>query len=182
MPRYRRANVAGATYFFTVVSYRRQAILCDEPIRTALRQAIKQVQSLRPFTIDAWVLLPDHLHCIWTLPESDSDFATRWSMIKRKVSLACASRYKREDWITPSKRKHRESTIWQRRYWEHQIRDDGDFMRHVDYIHYNPVKHGHCERAALWPYSTFCRYVKQGTYPVDWGAADTKLEEGTFGE
>ena len=103
-------------------------------------------------------------------------------MIKRKVSLACASRYKREDWITPSKRKHRESTIWQRRYWEHQIRDDGDFIRHVDYIHYNPVKYGHCERAALWPYSTFSRYVKQGIYPMDWGAAEIKLEGGTFGE
>ena len=182
MPRYRRANVAGATYFFTVVSYRRRAILCDEPVRAVLRQVIKQVQSLHPFTIDAWVLLPDHLHCIWTLPEGDSDFATRWAMIKRKVSLACASQYKREDWITPSKRKHRESTIWQRRYWEHQIRDDGDFVRHVDYIHYNPVKHAHCERAALWPYSTFHRHVKQGIYPVDWGTADTRLEEGIFGE
>ena len=182
MSRYRRANEAGATYFFTVVTYRRQAILCDEPIRTILRHAIKQVQDVRPFIIDAWVLLPDHLHCIWTLPESDSDFAIRWSMIKRKVSLACASQYKREEWITPSKRKHRESTIWQRRYWEHQIRDDGDFMRHVDYIHYNPVKHGHCERAALWPYSIFFRYVKQGGYTMDWGTADTKLEEGAFGE
>ena len=133
MPRYRRANAAGASYFFTLVSYRRQTIVCNEPIRAALRHAIKQVQDLRPFIIDAWVLLPDHLHCIWTLPEGDSDFAGRWGMNKRKVSLACAKHYKREDWITPSKQKHRESTIWQRRYWGHQIRDDINFMRHVDY-------------------------------------------------
>lgn len=182
MPRYRRANVAGASYFFTLVSYRRQAILCDESIRTALRRAIKQVQGLRPFTIDAWVLLPDHLHCVWTLHEGDGDFAGRWGMIKRKVSLACAKQYRREEWITSSKRKHRESTIWQRRYWEHQIRDEGDLMRHVDYIHYNPVRHGLCERADLWPYSTFHRYVKQGIYPADWGGGDLLLEEGTFGE
>lgn len=172
----------GATYFFTVVSYRRRAILCDESVRTVLRDAINHVRTLRPFTIDAWVLLPDHLHCIWTLPEGDSDFSTRWGMIKRKVSLACGNQYKREDWITSSKRKHRESTIWQRRYWEHQIRDDGDFMRHVDYIHYNPVKHGRCKSAALWPYSTFSRYVKQGVYMMDWGADDTIFEEGAFGE
>lgn len=182
MSRYRRANTAGATYFFTVVTYRRQRILCDDALRTALRSAIRQVQDLRPFTIDAWVLLPDHLHCVWTLPEDDNDFATRWSMIKRKISLACANEYRHEDWLTPSKRKHRESTIWQRRYWEHRIRDEADFMRHVDYIHYNPVRHGLCERAALWPYSTFRRHVERGVYTKDWGIGDMKLTEGVFGE
>ena len=179
---YRRAFVEGGSFFFTLVTEKRRPIFLSDEAVDVLRASFRTVQQKRPFSLDAVVVLPEHLHCIWTLPDGDSDFATRWAMIKRKVSLACASQYKREDWITPSKRKHRESTIWQRRYWEHQIRDDGDFVRHVDYIHYNPVKHAHCERAALWPYSTFHRHVKQGIYPVDWGTADTRLEEGIFGE
>lgn len=107
MSRYRRSLLAGGTYFFTVVMYRRQKILCDEILRTSLRAAIESVRLTRPFTIDAWVLLPDHLHCIWTLPEMDMDFSTRWMMIKRKVSLACSPHYRRADWITASKQKHR---------------------------------------------------------------------------
>ncbi|OGT20782.1 MAG: transposase [Gammaproteobacteria bacterium RBG_16_57_12] len=182
MPRYRRAKTAGATYFFTLVTCRRQNILCDEPIRTALRHAIRHVQASRPFAIDAWVLLPDHLHCIWTLPPEDNDFPARWSLIKRHVSLACAAQYKRDDWITPAKRKHRESTIWQRRYWEHQIRDETDYRRHMDYIHHNPVKHGLCTDVAAWPYSTFHRHVRQGKYPIDWGTSYKEVGEHSFGE
>jgi putative transposase len=132
---YRRVNTPGGSYFFTLVSFRRQAILCDEPIRNALREAIKTVQSSRPFTIDAWVLLPDHLHWLWTLPPEDADFSGRWRLIKRRVSLACAERYKREEWLSTSNKKHRESTVWQRRFWEHQIRDQADYNRHLDYIH-----------------------------------------------
>ena len=100
MSRYRRANDAGCSYFFTIVTYRRQKFLCDEPVRTALRKAIITVQEKRPFAIDAWVLLPDHLHCIWTLPPGDADFSVRWNQIKRKVSIACGKDYKRVDWIT----------------------------------------------------------------------------------
>lgn len=107
MSHYRRANTAGATYFFTVVSYRRQTILCDELIRHALRDAIAEVRTRRPFSVDARVLLPDHLHCIWTLPPDDADFAARWSLVKRRVSVACGERYRRAEWLTPSKRKHR---------------------------------------------------------------------------
>ncbi|HSM98587.1 MAG TPA: transposase, partial [Gallionella sp.] len=142
MSRYRRATAAGSTYFFTAVAYRRQPILCNETIRNALRAAIKTVRTSRPFIIDAWVLLPDHLHCVWTLPDGDADFSTRWMMIKRAVSLACREDYRRAGWVTASKLKHRESTIWQRRFWEHQIRNENDFDSHVDYIHFNPVKHG----------------------------------------
>ncbi len=112
MSHYRRAKALGATYFFTVVSYRRQHILCDAPVRTALRAAIKDVQTRHPFTIDAWVLLPDHLHCLWTLPRGEGDFALRWGFIKRKVSLVCAKDYKHREWLTDSKRKHRESSLW----------------------------------------------------------------------
>ena len=155
MPQYRRAHTPGATYFFTLVSYRRQNIILDQPIRQALRKAIISARTKRPFTIDAWVLLPDHLHCIWTLPPGDSDFSTRWAIIKRKVSLACGSTYKHKEWINESKKKHRESTLWQRRFWEHQIRDDADFSKNVDYIHYNPVKHHLCQRVVDWPFLAF---------------------------
>ena len=178
MSRYRRANTAGGTYFFTVVAYRRQPILCDEVIRNALRTAIETVRTSRPFVIDAWVLLPDHLHCVWTLPGGDADFSTRWMIIKRAVSLACREDYHHADWMTASKRKHRESTIWQRRFWEHQIRDDLDLQRHVDYIHFNPVKHGHVQHAVDWPYSTFHRYVRDGVYAQDWaGVMDNVVLE-----
>jgi putative transposase len=169
MSRYCRATAAGSSYFFTVVAYRRQPILCDETIRNALRGAIETVRVARPFVIDAWVLLPDHLHCVWTLPDGDADFSTRWMFIKRAVSLACRADYHRADWVTASKLKHRESTLWQRRFWEHQIRDADDFARHVDYIHFNPVKHGHVQQAEDWPYSTFHRYVRDGVYAQDWG-------------
>ena len=182
MSRYRRANTPGATWFFTVVTYRRQALLCDPELRQALRQAIEKVRVKRPFRIDAWVLLPDHLHCIWTLPPGDANYATRWGMIKRAVSMACAKEYKRPEWISHSKRRHRESTIWQRRYWEHRIRDERDFARHVDYIHYNPVKHGLCPRVIDWPWSTFHRYVGRGDYVIDWGGGDDFTDDQMFGE
>ena len=154
MSRFRRANT-GTTFFFTVIAYHRRPILCDPLIRTALRNALHAVRILRPFTIDAWVLLPDHMHCIWTLP------------IKHRVSYACGDAYR----IRPSMSglKRGEATIWQRRFWEHQIRDDLDMQRHMDYVHFNPVKHGHVDNVAAWPYSTFGRWVKAGLYATDWG-------------
>lgn len=168
MSRYRRANTAGGTYFFTVVAYRRQPILCDEAIRNALRTAIETVRAAHPFAIDAWVLLPDHLHCVWTLPPGDADFSGRWSLIKSRVSRAVGSQYRRAEWMNASKLKHREATIWQRRFWEHCIRDENDFRRHVDYLHFNPVKHGLVSRVADWPHSTFHRFAAEGKYPLDW--------------
>ena len=171
MSRYRRATSGGSSYFFTVFAYRRQLILCNETILNPLRAAIETVRVARPFVIDAWVLLPDHLHCVWTLPDGDADFSTRWMIIKRAVSLACREEFRRNDWVTASKLKHRESTIWQRRFWEHQIRDEGDFARHVDYIHFNPVKHGHVQQAKDWAHSTFHRYVRDGVYVHDWAGA-----------
>ncbi len=178
---YRRANTPGSSYFFTVVTYRRQKILCDEQVRNALRVATKAVQSERPFTIDAWVLLPDHLHCLWTLPAGDADFSMRWGLIKRRVSLVCGEDYKRTEWLSSSKKKHRESTLWQRRFWEHQIRDQNDFNRHLDYIHYNPVKHGLCKRPNQWPYSTLHRYIKAAKYPEDWAVQDD-FDDSGYGE
>jgi putative transposase len=182
MSHYRRANKDGCSHFFTVVSYRRQQILCDAYIRKSLRAAIIASQLKHPFTIDAWILLPDHLHCIWTLPRGDADFSKRWSIIKRSVSLDCAEHYKKDKWVTASKKKHRESTIWQRRFWEHRIRDQNDFNRHIDYIHYNPVKHGLCKRPVEWQYSTLHRYIRDGIYPVEWAAQGSNIDSGVYGE
>jgi len=178
MSYYRRVRT-GPTYFFTLVSYHRRRILCDHTIRRALRAAIENARVTRPFSIDAWVLLPDHLHCIWTLPDGDHDVSTRWSLIKRSVSRFSADAALDPDARNASAGKHRESTIWQRRFWEHQIRDGRDFERHLDYIHFNPLKHGHVERVADWPYSTFHRYVRAGVYAPDWcGGAGVEDVEG----
>ncbi|MCA1248508.1 transposase [Massilia sp. MS-15] len=166
MPHYRRA-LAGSTYFFTVVTHRRRPILCDEPMRIALRSAIGKVRGRLPFDIDAMVLMPDHLHCIWTLPDGDTNFSLRWSQIKHHVSYTCRRLYPAT--VSASRQRQRTAAIWQRRFWEHQIRDERDLERHVDYIHYNPVKHGFVQAAFAWPYSTFNRFVRNGMYAVDWG-------------
>ena len=167
MSHYRRAFVPGGTFFFTVVTYRRQPWLVEPDARAALRDALTRCRATRPFAVDAWVLMPDHLHAVWTLPPGDADYSTRCAQIKRTVSVLLADR-KRADWVNDSKRSHRESTLWQRRFFEHTIRDDADFARCVDYAHSNPVKHGLVDRVADWPWSTFHRYVKSGVYPVDW--------------
>ncbi len=164
MTEYRRAHVEGATYFFTVnAAQRRGSRLLVEHIDW-LRQVIRHVRAKRPFAIDAMVVLPDHLHCIWTLPEADGDFKTRWALIKAGFSRALP----RGERLSASRRKRGERGIWQRRYWEHLIRDERDFERHVDYIHWNPVKHGWVGRVVEWPYSSFHSYVKRGIYSADW--------------
>jgi len=181
MSHYRRANTAGATYFFTVVTYRRRPFLCDEDVRDALKQAINKVRKKHPFIIDAWVLLPDHIHTIWTLPPNDANFALRWQLIKRYVTQCCGTRLHNPQWMNTSKAKHRESTLWQRRYWEHQIRDELDYAKHMDYLHYNPVKHQLVKQVKDWPYSTFHRYVKQGVYDENL-AVEVLLEPSDFGD
>ena len=126
-----------------------------------------EVQSTYPFNIDAWVLLPEHLHCIWTLPEGDTDFSKRWGLIKADFS----------------KKLIRSATpIWQNRFWEHLIRDDRDLQRHLDYIHYNPVKHGLVDSPKDWPSSTFHRYVEKGLYPANWGEGVSFQSTDKFGE
>jgi putative transposase len=170
MPHYRR-QFSGPTYFFTVVAYQRRPIFCAPILRAALRDAIHTVRLTRPFVIEAWVLMPDHMHCIWTLPAGDEDYSTRWAEIKRHVVSACRDRLHDPRLLTRVGRQRRESTIWQRRFWEHQIRDALDMERHVDYIHFNPVKHGHVGQVSDWPYSTFHRYVRAGVYAGDWAGA-----------
>ena len=162
-----RRPITGSTFFFTLVAWRRRPILCDDIIRNALRDAIHTVRQRRPFKIDAWVQLPDHLHCIWTLPQDDTDFARRWSEIKHGVSYACRGKYQGPG-LSRSMTRRRLSTIWQPRFWEHQIKDEQDFSRHADYIHINPVRHGMVGHASQWPYSSFGRYVRDGIYSADW--------------
>lgn len=148
MPEYRRAKALGATYFFTVVTYERQALLADENVRNTLHGGMQLVREKFPFESDAWVLLPDHLHCIWTLPTGGANFSARWAIIKGHVSQRCRARLPHQERLTASRRKRKELAFWQRRFWEHQIRDESDFRRHVDYIHWNPVKHGHVTKVA----------------------------------
>lgn len=167
MSNYRRVFVPGGTYFFTVVTYRREPWLIADDARAALREAIERCRAKRPFDVDAWVLMPDHLHAVWTLPPGDVDYSTRWSQIKRTVSVLLANR-KRNDVMTESMRVRRETTLWQRRFYEHTIRDEKDFARCIDYVHSNPVKHGSVNRVADWPWSTFHRYVQQDVYSANW--------------
>ncbi|MDR2155212.1 MAG: transposase [Burkholderiaceae bacterium] len=167
MSNYRRAWVPGGTYFFTVNLLRRDRRLLVEHIN-ALRDAFRQTHAKRPFDTLAIVVLPDHLHCLWRLPPGDSDNATRWSSIKALFSRATpAGEYRSERHMAKGER-----GIWQRRYWEHLIRDEDDFATHVNYIHFNPVKHGHVTRTADWPHSSFHRYVRRGDLPADWGNAE----------
>ncbi|WP_413167561.1 REP-associated tyrosine transposase [Capilliphycus salinus ALCB114379] len=165
--RYRRAKINGGTYFFTVVTYQRRKILCEPDNIALLREAFRYVMGNHPFTIDAIVILPDHLHSIWTLPENDSDFSTRWRLIKSEFSRRCDSKYKQKSSL--SRQRKNEQAIWQRRFWEHCIRDDKDLIQHIDYIHYNPVKHGLVKSPKDWQYSSFHRFVKNGLLTLNWG-------------
>lgn len=179
MSQYLRSNTQGATFFFTVVAYNRRNIFCEPDFLKAFKNSIKEVQMQYPFEILAWVQLPDHLHCIWRLPEQDSDYGKRWSMIKRFTTKACPQYHLEFNELSYSKVARNEKGIWQRRFHEHQIRDEADFKRHMDYIHYNPVKHGLVNSPNDWQYSSFHRYVKQGIYTKDWGS-HVKFEQRYF--
>jgi putative transposase len=181
MSRYRRSDIPGGTYFFTVVTYRRRNILIEPESRTILREVINSVKQRHPFIINAWVLLPDHLHSIWTLPPGDHNYSKRWGLIKAGFSKQAKNLFHREEWMNESKTRRKESTIWQRRYWEHQIRNSEDYQRHMDYLHFNPVKHGLVKRVIDWPYPTFHRHVKNGVYPEDW-CGMTDADVGEFGD
>lgn len=173
MPDYRRNRVPGGTYFFTVNLLERRECLLVEHI-DALRDAVRQVRAQRPFHIDAWVVLPDHTHCVWTLPPGDDDYSSRWKAIK----IAFAKSLPRIERLSAVRARKGERGIWQRRFWEHTIRDDGDYVAHVDYVHINPFKHGMVQRVADWPYSSFHRFVEAGIYPRDWAGDVGTLKAG----
>lgn len=167
---YRRARTSGGTYFFTVVTHNRQDILCLPENVPVLREAFHYTRNRHPFVMDAVVILPDHLHCVWTLPTDDADYSTRWRLIKSFFSRRCA--HVTNKLVSASRHGKHETTVWQRRFWEHQIRDETDYERHLDYIHYNPVKHGLAAAPKDWPYSSFHRYVEASRYPSDWGSLE----------
>ena len=176
MPNYRRNFLAGGSYFFTVTLADRRRALLVERI-ALLRAACRQVRLRHPFTMEAAVVLPDHLHMIWSLPDGDADFATRWRLIKAAFSRDLPA----GETVSLTRGSKRERGIWQRRYWEHTIRNEADFTRHLDYIHFNPVRHWYVSRVRDWPYSSFHRWVRLGGYPQDW-AGDNTGESGPFGE
>jgi REP-associated tyrosine transposase len=175
MVAYRRNFVAGGTFFFTVtVADRRSSVLIDHI--ASLRAAFRVTRKERPFSIDAIVILPDHLHAVFTLPSGDADFSGRWRRIKSLYSRHVVARG-----LSVERNDKGGYMLWQRRFWEHTIRDDADFVRHADYIHYNPVKHGLVSQVVDWPYSSFHRYVRQGVLPSDWGGKVVVSGKG-FGE
>ena len=184
MPNYRRYHSRSNCHFFTLVSYQRKPFFIQPEFRTIFHNSIKQIQQKHPFEIDAMVLLPDHLHCILTFPDNDTDYSRRWSMIKRFVTqsftndentVGCAMR-------NNSRIKRGESNIWQRRFWEHEIRDQQDHEKHLDYCYRNPVKHGLVQQVRDWPYSTFHRDVKNGLYPLNWCGDTSIFKDIDFGE
>jgi len=178
--RYRRAQTPGGSYFFTVVTYRRRKFLCEPDNVELLRTAFRTVKLAHPFTIDAFVLLPEHLHCILTLPPGDKDYPMRWNAIKNYFTRRCLDLYKSSP--TLSQKRKRAQTVWQPRYWEHQIRDEQDFEKHCDYIHWNPVKHALVTHPSHWPYSSFQRFVNLGIYPPNWTASSEGIEDDGYGE
>jgi putative transposase len=172
MSNYRRAFVPGGTWFFTVNLHQRKNndLLVHEI--DLFRQVVKAVRRRYPFQIDAWVVLPEHMHCVLTLAGGDSDFSLRWRLIKSGFSRALA----KTETLSAVRQRAGERGIWQRHFWEHLIRDELDFQRHVDYVHVNPLKHGLVKRVSDWPYSTFHRAVEAGIYPIDWcGDVDDKV-------
>lgn len=176
MPNYRRARVPGTTYFFTVNLRDRGSDLLIREI-DLLRSTVRATKARHPFHIDAWVVLPEHMHCLWTLPPGDADFSLRWKVIK----FGFSRRLPASEVHTGTQVRRGERGIWQRRYWEHLIRDEQDYQRHYDYIHFNPLKHGHVQRLVDWPYSSFHRAVAGGLYPLDW-CGGVLSEDVDFGE
>jgi putative transposase len=176
MPDYRRNRVPGGTFFFTVNLADRNSDLLVREIAT-LREAVRAERRRAPFFIDAWVVLPDHIHCIWTLPDGDLDFSNRWRLIKTRFARSLPA----NEYRTPTMARRRERGLWQRRFWEHTIRDEQDYAAHMDYTHFNPVKHGFAEHPADWPYSSFSACVARGVYDPSWaarGEAELGVEAG----
>jgi putative transposase len=172
MPSYKRAaRIRGGTYFFTHITNKRKPLLVNEEARYCLRQALSEVQYEHPFEIDGLCLLPDHLHMIWTLPKGDRDYSQRWAAVKGLFSKKYRSSARSYPQSIGSRLGLGERAFWQRRFWEHLITDEDDFRRHLDYLHYNPVKHGHVASVVDWPWSSFHRYARAGIYPLNWGSS-----------
>ncbi|MFT5082419.1 MAG: putative transposase [Lentisphaeria bacterium] len=169
--RYRRSYVEGGTYFFTVNLLERHKSLLVDYIE-ALREAVRWVKVRRPFDIDAWVVLPDHMHAVWTLPEGDADYSSRWREVKKRFAKVIP----KTEGLSAARKAKGERGVWQRRFWEHTVRDEKDYQYHVDYVHLNPMKHGLVNRVHDWPYSSFHRAVQAGVYDKNWCGDGRALE------
>ncbi len=182
MPNYVRWREDGASYFFTVVTHRRRRVFNDPLARRILGRAFVEVRRRWPFEMFACVLLPDHLHCIWTLPAGDDDFPKRWSSIKRLFTKAYVESGGEVALVTASRAKRREQGVWQPRYWEHRIRDETDWYQHRDYIHLNPVKHSLVDDPRDWPWSSIHRHVLLGWPHPNWPGSSPRDLDVDFGE
>lgn len=169
MSDYRRWYVPGGTYFFTVVTYRRRKLFDQQLARDLLGKAMRTIGEELPCETVAIVLLPDHLHAVWTLPPGDTDYSIRWKKIKDEFTTTWLAAGGTELPVTPAQARRGHRGVWQKRFWEHTIRDEEDLENHCDYAHYNPVKHGYVQRPWDWPFSSFRRFVQLGHYPWDWG-------------
>jgi putative transposase len=168
MPDYRRYFNPGGTFFFTVVTHDRQQFLCTDKGREFLRKSIQKIKKDSPFEGIAFVLLPEHFHCIWKLPDENGNFSIRMACVKKMFTQLWIEANGGEGSISMARQKHREKGVWQKRFWEHTIRDEDDFINHINYIHYNPVKHNLAKCPHAWPYSTFHQWVKDGYYKKEW--------------
>jgi len=155
-------------YFLTIVTHERRPLFAEPTARRLLREAHAFVRKDRPFESRAIVLMPDHLHVIWRLPDGDCDYPTRIAILKKRFTEGFLAAGGKEGKTTPSRAKHRVRGVWEKRYYEHTIRNFWDYQRHFDYIHLNPVKHGYVARPGDWPWSTFAKYVKEGVYEATW--------------
>lgn len=183
MPNYRRVKIRGSTVFITIVTYKRLPILLNSQSQQILRYTWNKVAKSFPFTTDAFCLLPNHIHALINLPDNEWDYSTRIREIKRLFTKGYLKTVGEQEVRNQSRFNKKEATIWQRRFYEHIIRDDNDYQNHFDYIHYNPVHHGLVDSLALWKWSSFRRYVKQGVYDKDWGANySLKVNSSDFGE
>ncbi len=183
MPNYIRFHVPNACYFFTVITCDRNPILTLESSRDCLHDAFQTVRRKYPFTIEGIVVLPNHIHTLWAMPEGDSNYSLRWNLIKNRFTRLYSKDHSTEKSLPLSRIKKREKGIWQRRFWEHMIRNEDDFIKHLNYIHYNPVKHGYVQNPRDWRWPSFHRYVKLGWYEDDWGSSVPKnLMDSCVGE
>jgi putative transposase len=168
MSQYKRHYQSGGHYFFTLVTYQRSPIFSNAEKVEQLKIAINKVKKTYPFSLNAMVVLPDHLHCLWKLPEKDNNFSMRWRLIKRYFSME----------VDASVNHRKEKEVWQRRFWEHTIRDVNDWQKHMDYIHYNPVKHGLARMPLDWQHSSFNYWVGRGLYEENWGSMESLMFAG----
>jgi putative transposase len=165
---YRRNLQPGGTFFFTAVAYRRQPLFGEPAAFALLQDVLREVKAQRPFRMEAWVVLPDHLHMMWTLPPGDANFSQRWSKIKGLFTHRWLVAGGREAGVTRGKRRDARRGIWQPKFIEHTIRNEDDWIAHVEYIHYNPVKHGYVAHPKAWFRSSFAEYARRGLYPANW--------------